>query len=293
MPTLCITCDYDLQGLPDTALCPECATPVARSTADRRLRNADYHWLKRTTHGINWLERCIRFPVISILTVLVVGLAVGIIALFTSAFGFQVNPFGVLLAIGALAMLLVLAVCAVAYIPAVFYATYIPAHVSSPIAQWRAALRATSWSPIALVAVAFWGQNILSLYPSLPYWSIDALQSIVVLAYAVHDASLRQSLLILARRTDNFHPRRRKLHRPAIRHAVIITAILLTIIWLPYATTIAPMAAGLGQLDILAILFTIAFLHSPLKDTARALKEELRAASPQISPKPDNPPPVS
>ncbi len=297
MPTpLCITCDYDLQGLPDTALCPECATPVARSTADRRLRNADFNWLNRTTRGINWLERCIRFPVYAFIFLLAASLVIGMISAATMFAGTSRFPTQFLLysmvAFGVVflaAMLLFI----VGYIPFTWLATARSDHFTSPIDRWRITLRLTAWAPVFLVLLTAAQRYFSPFFINLPSFAPDIALSIAVVVFAFHNYALREALRTLALRTDSFTPKRRKRHAKSTRSTAIAAVLLLALIWWPYTTPTGPVGMNLRGIQLFAILFTIAFLHSPLKDTARALKEELRAASPLIPPKPDNPSPAS
>lgn len=52
-PNVCLSCGYDLTGLPDSGLCPECAFPIARSRERSAfLRTADPAWLARIHRGL-------------------------------------------------------------------------------------------------------------------------------------------------------------------------------------------------------------------------------------------------
>lgn len=48
---LCVSCGYDLRGLPAEGACPECATPIARSLLGDRLAGADVRWLTLVHRG--------------------------------------------------------------------------------------------------------------------------------------------------------------------------------------------------------------------------------------------------
>lgn len=43
----CVACNYNLRGLSESALCPECGTAVSESGGGSSLRDADVGWLKR------------------------------------------------------------------------------------------------------------------------------------------------------------------------------------------------------------------------------------------------------
>lgn len=47
----CVCCGYDLRGLNETGLCPECSTPIRRSVVDNLLVHADRNWLKGLVIG--------------------------------------------------------------------------------------------------------------------------------------------------------------------------------------------------------------------------------------------------
>jgi serine/threonine protein kinase len=48
----CTQCDYDLFALPESAACPECATPILSSMSAERLVFADRAWLDRVQRGL-------------------------------------------------------------------------------------------------------------------------------------------------------------------------------------------------------------------------------------------------
>lgn len=54
IPLPCIACDYDLQGLTEDALCPECALPI-RQSIDGRISPARIKGIHRQTHALAWL----------------------------------------------------------------------------------------------------------------------------------------------------------------------------------------------------------------------------------------------
>ena len=49
---LCRACDYNLRGLHESADCPECSTPIARSARLDLLRFSDPSWLTRLSRGM-------------------------------------------------------------------------------------------------------------------------------------------------------------------------------------------------------------------------------------------------
>ncbi len=51
----CKRCGYNLRGLREENLCPECGTPVGRSTTADLLRFADPNWMGRVAAGVNLL----------------------------------------------------------------------------------------------------------------------------------------------------------------------------------------------------------------------------------------------
>lgn len=51
----CKRCGYNLRGLREENLCPECGTPVGRSTTADLLRFADPNWVGRVAAGANLL----------------------------------------------------------------------------------------------------------------------------------------------------------------------------------------------------------------------------------------------
>lgn len=282
MPTLCITCDYDLQGLADTALCPECATPVARSTTDRRLRNADFNWLTRTTRGINWLERCIRFPIWAFIAFIAGSMALGMVALISTQWSITLG--GRLSLIFTVACMipffLSMLLFTVGYVPFIWLATARSDHFTSPIDRWRITLRLTAWAPVLLVLLAAAQRLFAPMFNRLPAIAPDIALTVAVLVFAFHNFTFREALRTLALRTDDFTPKRRKRHARSWRSTAIAAVLLLALIWWPYTSPAGPTTANLRVVLLFAVIITIAFLHSPLKDTARALKEELRAASP-------------
>lgn len=57
----CLTCDYDLTGLPDDGSCPECGLEVIRSRdRSKWLRGADVRWLGNIRRGLGDLELSMR-----------------------------------------------------------------------------------------------------------------------------------------------------------------------------------------------------------------------------------------
>lgn len=48
----CVSCDYNLRGLPPDGRCPECATPVAVSLQGNWLRFANRRWLRKNRIGV-------------------------------------------------------------------------------------------------------------------------------------------------------------------------------------------------------------------------------------------------
>ncbi|MEE8458687.1 MAG: hypothetical protein V3S08_02375 [Phycisphaerales bacterium] len=68
---LCRACDYNLRGLSETADCPECSTPVARSARPDLVRFSDPIWLTRLSRGMLLI-------IIGILAGLVVGTLIGV-----------------------------------------------------------------------------------------------------------------------------------------------------------------------------------------------------------------------
>jgi hypothetical protein len=54
IPLPCITCDYNLQGLPEDARCPECALPI-RQSIDGRISPQRLRHIRRQTHALAWL----------------------------------------------------------------------------------------------------------------------------------------------------------------------------------------------------------------------------------------------
>lgn len=51
----CVGCSYNLRGLSERGLCPECGTPVALSLGGSRLRNAARGYLSTLSRGIVWI----------------------------------------------------------------------------------------------------------------------------------------------------------------------------------------------------------------------------------------------
>jgi uncharacterized integral membrane protein len=81
--SLCIRCEYDLAGLADDAVCPECGLDVARSRErSRLLRGADVPWLQTLGRGLQDLEWAMSLAVaafiggiVLVIVVLLLGLA--------------------------------------------------------------------------------------------------------------------------------------------------------------------------------------------------------------------------
>lgn len=71
---LCIRCGYDLAGLADAGVCPECALPVAVSRErSPLLRGADRVWLESVASGLRGIDHAMW----AILIVLVLGIVLG------------------------------------------------------------------------------------------------------------------------------------------------------------------------------------------------------------------------
>ena len=50
----CRGCGYNLRGLDESGLCPECSAPVGRSVTGDLLRFADPQWVERLVTGLGW-----------------------------------------------------------------------------------------------------------------------------------------------------------------------------------------------------------------------------------------------
>lgn len=78
---VCVSCGYDLTGLPDSGVCPECALPVARSRArPTLLRGADPAWLARTHRGLSLTVAAMRvllWMIVTLLGALLLALVLG------------------------------------------------------------------------------------------------------------------------------------------------------------------------------------------------------------------------
>ena len=57
----CRKCSYNLRTLPTTAVCPECATPIADSMRSDLLHDGDPHWLQTVRRGVKllWITCCL------------------------------------------------------------------------------------------------------------------------------------------------------------------------------------------------------------------------------------------
>lgn len=59
LPRRCITCSYNLMGLPVSGPCPECGTPVAHSLRDNLLINSSPDYLARIHKGVFLVQTAI------------------------------------------------------------------------------------------------------------------------------------------------------------------------------------------------------------------------------------------
>lgn len=63
----CIRCEYDLTGLPQDGVCPECGVAVSLSRGrSLLLRGADREWLKGVRRGLHDLELAMTIPIIGL-----------------------------------------------------------------------------------------------------------------------------------------------------------------------------------------------------------------------------------
>ncbi|MCG3125283.1 MAG: hypothetical protein CHACPFDD_00100 [Phycisphaerae bacterium] len=69
----CKKCGYNLRGLRENGLCPECATPVGRSVTGDLLRFADPAWVGRVAFGLNLI-------VLGIVITILLGCTGGVLA---------------------------------------------------------------------------------------------------------------------------------------------------------------------------------------------------------------------
>lgn len=52
---ICVKCGYNLRGLQPEGICPECATPIGKSTQGEFLCYAPPEWVERLAQGANWI----------------------------------------------------------------------------------------------------------------------------------------------------------------------------------------------------------------------------------------------
>ncbi len=107
-PRRCITCSYNLQGLPADALCPECGTRVALSLRDNLLINSAPAYLATIHKGVFLIQAAI---IIMILGFIVMILGVAVLGVLGPGAGALPNP-------GALAMIVTIGAAALTVVPA-------------------------------------------------------------------------------------------------------------------------------------------------------------------------------
>lgn len=69
--TACARCGYNLRGLRADGLCPECATPIARSLQAKRLRFADPDWLDKLRLGVAYQLRTLLLATLAVVSEIV------------------------------------------------------------------------------------------------------------------------------------------------------------------------------------------------------------------------------
>jgi hypothetical protein len=216
----CIRCGYTLAGLPEDALCPECAYP-ARLSRDRSrlLRSADPQWLAQTSGGLRGLSISL-YIIVGTIILFVAFILVEEATGAPLGAGRNTGPVGVLL-------MLALVAAALIHIRGCILATR-PTH---PDYQFPAPIRQVFLLCGAALPVGVGVSMVFTTWfmrhPAAALAFTIAAQA-GALAYLF---ALRSSLRHLEERTGRWSPRTEKSQRGAHRNLVIFTLVFLLLYW--------------------------------------------------------------
>lgn len=247
--TTCIRCDYDLTGLADDAVCPECALPIRRSRERTRLlRSADSRWLGIIRRGMADLQHAMMILFVSMLLLIALLLLISMlrIRLGGSILGLRYED-AILVAVGTVVGVLHIRGC---------IRLGIQTHADYAAPKWaRAALLTCGLAlPVTVVLTLFWSGWLRGLSSSLRLPLFLLFQVNALVFYFALAAILRH----FEERTASWSVGDRIRHNALRRNLVIFILIVAVIYWLPRLHPFFLLPIGVSDWGLL--LFGLAYV---------------------------------
>lgn len=258
----CVECAYDLVGLPQEGVCPECGKPVLHSTRRGLLRHEPISWLDPVVRGASLRLHAVRVGLFAVLA----GVALVAVAVVLDALGVAIASPEVERSVGNVFAMTVIGVIAVA---AAWYARGIWL-ITTPKADGSSVLRSvrqpTGW--LALAAVGLGGFSPFTEWLALSPTAALAVDGAILVTLCAHVWTFGRVCEILSDRVQSLPQASRRRLRLARRDAWVIL------------TVAGPPLAIFGvNLSAIAMLAYIVSVQGSMGALTRAIRLEREIAS--------------